>query len=300
MLIEDREELYAWLGLDMRIWDAGFTDYESIYRWITTNPAGSALENAWNRVAAGRMDGVKLEYTKFHTREDGIAEFIAWLKAERRSDIARQNPTPIPSTSPELDNARSTPRTSLDTAVPALEVPLNDIALKLLKASDNLASYEEQVKPFKLEAERIAAMNEKKRLNRIKAAKDEERGRVTRAAEELEAENITEVKDKRKFYRTRAAKREKKVEPATRDALELEAEKITSEKEKKKVNHVRVDVGEERGRANRTEQKESEGQEGNEGQNAIDTAQIVPLILCARCRSDIPSDLEAYDKQGIC
>lgn len=176
-LIDDQDELWEWLGLDMAVWHAGFDNYVAIYRWITTNPAGSALVDAWNRVAAGTMDGVRIEYKRFHTRIDGVPEFIAWLKANRvvsPSDRSAHGPI----TSPRRNSS------ALDSGQ---ELPLDDIVIPLLKRSGQLKSYSAQVEPIWANVLRIVANTEKRKANKEKAKRDEEAARAKRAALAAEA-----------------------------------------------------------------------------------------------------------------
>lgn len=190
-LLADKQELYQWLGLDLSIWEEGFEDYQAIYKWITTNPAGAALEKAWKRVAEGKMDGIEVGYKRFHTRIDGVPGFIEWLKSTHAASKT-QSTTGVLDQTGVSSTSNPASRSSLD-STSAQEVPLDGILIDLLASRGKLERYREQVEPHKLEAERIAAMHEKKRANRIRAAQDDERGRLRRINEaalaKLQSEN---------------------------------------------------------------------------------------------------------------
>lgn len=192
-LITDSDELYRWFGLDISTWYAGFTDYEAIYDWLVMVSPASALSDAWDRIASGRMDNVKLEYKRFYTRVDGVPDFIAWLKRNwtARSSKHELETAAVSVTLSKVDQSAipfDEAKSSADTAgridtVTEPEVPLDAFASRLLIDRGQAGRYAEMLDLRRREVEKIAAAQERKRTNRVRAAEQERAGIMARIAE---------------------------------------------------------------------------------------------------------------------
>lgn len=76
-----------WLGLDLDRWELGFDSKEELYGWLANVREGSVLEQGWEVVRQEGLGRMIVDWKRFHTRVDGLPDYIEWLRSKKTSPI---------------------------------------------------------------------------------------------------------------------------------------------------------------------------------------------------------------------
>ena len=79
-----------WLGLDLDRWEKGFDSKEELYEWLASVRKGSVLEQGWEVVRQEGLDRMRVDWKRFHTRLDGLPDFIEWLRSNKQGAVIGQ------------------------------------------------------------------------------------------------------------------------------------------------------------------------------------------------------------------
>jgi hypothetical protein len=82
-LSQDYDAVMGLVGLDMDRWEKGFDNKEELYKWLVDVKEGSVLEQGWKVVKEHGLGRMGVGWKRFHTRVDGLPEFIEWMRVNR-------------------------------------------------------------------------------------------------------------------------------------------------------------------------------------------------------------------------
>lgn len=189
-------QVFNWLGLDegrLDKWEEGFETYEEVYRWITDVKEGGVLNEAWEMVRVYGLEGMKVDWKRFHTRVDGLDGFVAWLR--RTDDFPNPDESTLQSTA---SSSSVQPPHSMSPLPPSADpeqpTPLDRHAQSALSHFDETHTYARLLQPRQDEARAIVQRQKQRRVNQEKDKKRQEEAKERkRALAEAEAKAEAEA-----------------------------------------------------------------------------------------------------------
>jgi hypothetical protein len=89
-LSADFDAVMHWLGLDLDRWEHGYDSKEELYEWLASVREGSVLEQGWEVVRQEGLGRMRVDWKRFHTRVDGLPDFIEWLRSNKQGAVIGQ------------------------------------------------------------------------------------------------------------------------------------------------------------------------------------------------------------------
>jgi hypothetical protein len=225
VLSRDLSAVLGWLGLGgdkMREWEEGFEGYEDVYRWITDVRTGNNIEEwngkgdrsrardedkeapvlkgAWETVREYGLEGMRVDWKRFHTRVDGLEDFIKWLRQQPASVSGMALTDAGPSDEEECPSEDDKLSASSLKHIPPLPIPiapstdpehptrLDAAATAALAHFSETHTYERHLRARQEEALAIVARQRRRAENKEREA---QRKREVEARRARETENGT-------------------------------------------------------------------------------------------------------------